>query len=116
MTSPFTGGQCTLKNEVREVTYRKEKFEYVAQFWVCNDTGEEFTTSEQDGASIAQVYNRYREKYGIPYVDEIVGLRKRYGLSCASMSAILGFGPNQWRLYEQGEVPSVSNGRMAHFS
>ena len=112
MTSPFTGGQCTLKNEVREVTYRKEKFEYVAQFWVCNDTGEEFTTSEQDGASIAQVYNRYREKYGIPYVDEIVGLRKRYGLSCASMSAILGFGPNQWRLYEQGEVPSVSNGRM----
>ncbi len=112
MISPFTGGQCTLRYEVREVTYRKEKYGYVAQFWVCNDTGEEFTTSEQDGASIAQVYNKYREKYGIPYADEIVGLRRRYGLSCAAMSAILGFGPNQWRLYEQGEVPSVSNGRM----
>ncbi len=112
MTSPFTGGQCTRKLEVREVTYRKEKYGYVAQFWVCNDTGEEFTTTEQDGASVAQVYNSYREKYGIPYADEIVGLRKRYGLSSAAMSAVLGFGPNQWRLYEQGEVPSVSNGRM----
>lgn len=112
MTSPFTGGSCTLKNEVREVTFRKEKFEYVAQLWVCDDTGEEFTTTEQDGASIAQVYNRYREKYGIPYTDEIAGIRQRYGLSCAAMSEILGFGPNQWRLYEQGEVPSVSNGRM----
>jgi uncharacterized phage-associated protein len=28
------------------------------------------------------------------------------------MSAILGIGTNQWRLYESGEVPSVSNGRM----
>ena len=112
MTSPFTGGTCTLKNEVREVTFRKEKFEYVAQFWICDDTGEEFTTTEQDGASIAQVYNQYREKYGIPYTDEIIGIRQRYGLSCAAMSEILGFGQNQWRLYEQGEVPSVSNGRM----
>jgi uncharacterized phage-associated protein len=28
------------------------------------------------------------------------------------MSLILGIGVNQYRLYEQGEVPSVSNGRM----
>ena len=28
------------------------------------------------------------------------------------MSLILGIGINQYRLYEQGEVPSVSNGRM----
>ena len=112
MKSPFTGGTCTLMHETREVTYRKDKFEYVAQYWICDDTGDEFTTTDQDGASLAQVYNSYREKFGIPYPDEIIGLREKYGLSCASMSSILGFGSNQWRLYEQGEVPSVSNGRM----
>ena len=28
------------------------------------------------------------------------------------MSVILGFGANQYRLYEEGEVPSESNGKM----
>ena len=74
MKSPFTGGTCTLMHETREVTYRKEKFEYVAQYWICDDTGEEFTTTDQDGASLAQVYNSYREKFGIPYPDEFLVL------------------------------------------
>lgn len=43
---------------------------------------------------------------------EIVAVREKYGLSAAKMAAILGFGPNQWRKYEQEEIPSVSNGRM----
>jgi uncharacterized phage-associated protein len=58
------------------------------------------------------VTNQYRAKYGIPFTDEIVATRARYGVSAAKMSAILGIGTNQWRLYESGEVPSVSNGRM----
>lgn len=41
-----------------------------------------------------------------------MAVRKKYGVSAAKMSLILGFGTNQWRLYESGEVPSVSNGRM----
>ena len=56
--------------------------------------------------------NQYRERHGIPYQDEIVALRERYGLSAAKMSLILGFGVNQYRLYEEGEVPSESNGKM----
>ena len=54
----------------------------------------------------------YLAKFGIPYADEIVAVRKRYGISASKMSLILGFGTNQYRLYEQGEVPNVSNGRM----
>ncbi len=112
MKSPFTGGTCTLKHEMREVTYRKETYKYMAQYWVCDDTQEEFTTTEQDGASIAQVYNQYRSKYGIPFPDEIRAIREKYGLSAIKMSQILGMGDNQYRLYENGEVPNLSNGRM----
>ena len=68
--------------------------------------------SEQDGASLAQVYNQYRSKYGIPFPDEIQAMRERYGLSAIKMSQILGMGDNQYRLYENGEVPNLSNGRM----
>ena len=112
MKSPFTGGTCTLKHEMREVTYRKETYKYMAQYWVCDDTQEEFTTTEQDGASIAQVYNQYRSKYGIPFPDEIRATREQYGLSAIKMSQLLGMGDNQYRLYENGEVPNLSNGRM----
>ena len=59
-----------------------------------------------------QITNQYRAKYGIPYTDEIIAARQRYGISAAKMSLILGIGINQYRLYEQGEVPNVSNGRM----
>ena len=73
-----------------------------------------FTTEEMDDASYTQVTNQYRVKYGIPFTDEIIAVRARYGLSAAKMSQILGIGINQWRSYEDGEVPNVSNGRMIH--
>lgn len=96
----------------RTSNFRGEEYEFEHTAWLCEDTGEQFTTDETDTASFLQVTNQYRAKYGIPYTDEIISVRKRYGISAAKMSLILGIGVNQYRLYEQGEVPSVSNGRM----
>ena len=77
-----------------------------------DEHGEEFTTTESDSVWYNQATNQYRAKYGIPYTDEIIALRERYGVSATKMSVILGFGVNQYRLYEMGEVPSESNGKM----
>ena len=112
MKSPITGGRMTLEWEWREMEFRKETWRVMFPYYKCADTGEQFTTTDSDGVWLAQVRNQYCRKYGIPYMDEIVAVRERYGLSAAKMSAILGFGPNQWRKYEQEEVPNVSNGRM----
>lgn len=114
LKSPITGGVMTLEWEKREMTFRKEVFTVVFPFYKCHDTGEQFTTTESDGVWLAQLHNQYCQKYGIPYTDEILGIRNKYGLSAAMMSEILGFGANQWRKYEQEEIPSVSNGRMIH--
>ncbi|MDE5881336.1 MAG: helix-turn-helix domain-containing protein [Muribaculaceae bacterium] len=57
------------------------------------------------------MYNQYRVRHGIPFPDEIAGIREHYGLSAAKMAQILGLGINQCRMYENGEVPSVSNAR-----
>jgi uncharacterized phage-associated protein/DNA-binding transcriptional regulator YiaG len=112
MKSPFTGKEMKLVYEKRTSIFRGEEYEFEHTAWLCEDTGEQFTTDESDTASFLQVTNQYRAKYGIPYTDEIISVRKRYGISAAKMSLILGIGVNQYRLYEQGEVPSVSNGRM----
>lgn len=96
--------------EIRTATFRKEEFQYV-HTGIIDEAGDTWTTTELDEANVFQVYNQYRLKHGIPFPDEIIGLRKHYGLSAAKMSQILGFGINQYRMYEDGEVPSISNAR-----
>lgn len=96
--------------EVRTATFRKEEFQYI-HTGIIDEAGDTWTTTELDEANVFQVYNQYRAKHGIPFPDEIIGLRKHYGLSAAKMAQILGFGINQYRMYEDGEVPSISNAR-----
>lgn len=110
MNNPFAIKGATLKTEVRQTKYRKEEYEYTQLYYV-DDDGTEFTTTAVDEVNFRQVTNQYRAVHGIPYVDEIIDLRNKYGLSASKMSRILGFGENQYRLYEEQEVPSESNGR-----
>lgn len=110
--SPFSGGNAVLHCEPSTLTYRKEDFNYIHQFYECEDTHERFTTTELDEANIAQVFNQYRAKYGIPFPEEIKRIRQHYALPATKMSEILGFGENQYRLYENGDMPSEANGKV----
>lgn len=110
MKSPFTGKEMELKSEPRELEFRKEKFTIQFHYYLCPDTGEEFESQQQSELNHAQVINHYRAKHHIPFPEEITATKEKYGLSARQMSQILGFGVNQYSLYEQGEVPSDSNG------
>jgi DNA-binding transcriptional regulator YiaG len=112
MKSPFTGGIAELKKESRVLEYRKDQFEILYHYYKCVDTGEQFTTTEIDTLNINQVHNKYRAKYGIPFIDEIKAIREKYDLSAAKMSEVLGLGVNIYRNYEGGEMPSVATGRL----
>jgi uncharacterized phage-associated protein len=110
--SPLTGKPMRVVYEPDTETYRGEKYDFIYVSFRDDAEGESYTTTESDGVWLSQVTNQYRAKHGIPYTDEIIALRERYGLSASKMSVILGFGANQYRLYEMGEVPSESNGKM----
>lgn len=112
MISPFTGKEMTVRREIREMTFRKEKFNIHFHSWKCEDTGEEFEDTVFEKLNYDQVVNQYREKYNIPYPDEIKVIRDMYGLSASRMSQVLGFGVNTYRQYEAGEVPSEANARL----
>ncbi|MGL5637049.1 MAG: type II toxin-antitoxin system antitoxin SocA domain-containing protein [Bacteroidales bacterium] len=112
MKSPFTGGKVVLLQENAELTFRKEKFPYISLYYQCEDTKERFTTTKIDEINLTQVYNQYRVKYGIPFPEEIKQIREMYDLSASKMSEILGFGDNQYRLYENGDMPSEANGKI----
>lgn len=112
MISPFTGGEVVQLSEKRELEFRKEKFQITQFFYRCEDTKEEFTTEEIDQLNLNQLYNQYREKYSIPFPDEIKAIREKYGLSASKMSEILGLGINSYRQYESDDIPTVANGRL----
>jgi uncharacterized phage-associated protein len=112
MKSPITGKEMQVRNEVASLVFRKEEFEVVTHYYECEDSGERFSDDRLDELSMIQVYNRYREKYGIPFPEEIRRIREGYGVSASKMSEVLGLGANSYRLYEAGEVPSVAIGRL----
>ena len=112
MKSPFTGGEASLQKEMRTLDFRKEAFKVLFHYYVCQDSQEQFTDDSLDELNINQIYNQYREKYGIPFPDEIKAIREQYGLPASKMAEVLGLGINIYRNYEAGEVPSVSNGRL----
>jgi len=105
-----------LKFEQRALEFRKETFEVAYHFYLCEESGEQFTTTELDELNMSQLYNQYREKHKLPFPDEIKAIREKYGLPATKMSEVLGFGINSYRNYENGEVPSLSNGRLVQLA
>jgi putative zinc finger/helix-turn-helix YgiT family protein len=112
MKSPITGKDMRLVIEPREVTFRKEKFFIQHHSFLCEDSGEQYTTTYLDELNVTQIYNQYRDNHNLPFPDEIRNTREKYGLTSAMMAEILGFGVNIYRNYEKGEVPNESNARL----
>ncbi|HMI61291.1 MAG TPA: type II toxin-antitoxin system antitoxin SocA domain-containing protein [Puia sp.] len=112
MNSPITGRQMELVRENRVLEFRKESFEIIYHFYRCKETGEEFEDDQLGDLNLDQVYNAYRARHKFPFPEEIKELRGRYDLPATAMSQILGFGVNQYRLYETGEIPSETNARL----
>jgi putative zinc finger/helix-turn-helix YgiT family protein len=112
MKSPFSGKEMQMTRTRRSMDFRKETFEIVYHAYHCEASGEQFTTTELDDLNLNQVYNQYRDKFKIPFPDEIKRIREKYGLSAAKMSEILGFGVNSYRQYEAGEMPSIANAKL----
>lgn len=112
MKSPMTGQELIPMRETRTFTFRKDEFTIMYHFLREPDGSDQYTTTELDEVNINQLYNQYRDKYNLPFPDEIKAIRDKYELSAIKMSEVLGFGANVWRNYEAGEVPSESNARL----
>ena len=70
MKSPFTGGKTILQKETRTVVFRNEPVEIPFQYYLCVDSGEQFTDDKLDETNINEVYNQYKKKYGISALGE----------------------------------------------
>ncbi|MEZ5199109.1 MAG: hypothetical protein R2764_22820 [Bacteroidales bacterium] len=112
MKSPFTGKEMSIVKEWRTMLFRKEEFKVLFHFYKCEETGEQFEDDTFTNLNYNQLVNQYRVQYAIPFPEQIIAIRTKYGLSAAKMSEIMGFGTNVYRNYESGEVPNQSNAKL----
>ena len=112
MKSPITGKEMSIQKEARTLEFRKESFPVMFHYYLCADSKEQFTSTELDEINMNQIYNQYRDKNNLPFPEEIKQIREMYDLPANKMSEVLGFGANSYRNYENGEVPSNSNGKL----
>jgi len=112
MNSPVTGKTMELLKEKRTIEFRKEPFEQIFHYYRCTDSGMELEDERLLDLNLDQVYNAYRSKHKLPFAEDIKQIRIQYDLPATTMSEILGFGVNQYRLYETGDIPSETNARL----
>lgn len=112
ITSPFTGGKVTLVSEQIELRYRSEQVQFEYRSYQCEDTKAKFTTTELDTENMERMYDVYRKRHNIPSPEQIKMICQKYAVSATKMAAILGLGTNQVRKYINGEMPSLSNGKL----
>jgi transcriptional regulator with XRE-family HTH domain len=62
-----------------------------------------------DDAFVDELHRLWRERHRMPTTEQLRTVREQLGLSMREMSKLLGFGINQYRLYEEGELPTGSN-------
>ncbi len=113
--SPFSDRILEVKTRKQTIAFRKEDVEVIYHYYedfALENNLQEFTTTETDEVNIQQVYNQYREKYNLPFPEEIQAIREKYQIPASKMSEVLGFGINVYRQYEAGEVPNQSNARL----
>ena len=110
MQSPYTGKEMKLLIKPSSIIIRKEAFTVMHHVWQCIDTKEEFEF-DVDG-TIRQAEDQYRSKHNLPFQEEIKAIREQYDISAAKMSEVLRFGINQYKQYENGELPSESNASL----
>ena len=71
VNSPYSGKPMRVVYEPDTWEMRGEVYPYVHIAFRDDENGEQFTTTESDTVCFEQVANQYRERHGIPYVDEI---------------------------------------------
>ncbi|MBL7802229.1 MAG: DUF4065 domain-containing protein [Saprospiraceae bacterium] len=112
MQSPLTGKEMKLLVRPSTLVIRKEAFPVMYHVWQCEDTGEEFEDQILVERNLRQAADQYRSKHNLPFPEEIQAIREQYGISAAKMSEVLRFGINQYKQYENGELPSESNASL----
>lgn len=59
MNSPITGKPMRLLTTLKSTNYRGKLVKYIASYYLCDNTGEEFTTTELDEGNLKSIHHSW---------------------------------------------------------
>ncbi|HEX6369137.1 MAG TPA: type II toxin-antitoxin system MqsA family antitoxin [Longimicrobium sp.] len=101
---PICGGPATLVEESHTVSMGGRLVTYLDRFYRCGGCEETFYSREMLRESHRRATAVIRAEDGLLAPDEIVGLRKKYGLTQAQLERLIGAGPKTVVRWERGTV------------
>lgn len=106
---------CNSKNDTR-LELREESFnvrgvsiKINSEVRVCIVCNNPVFDEYLDGLNINKAFEVYRKEHQLMTKEEIVDIRKKYGLSQRGLATLLGWGPATVARYETGAIPSNSH-------
>jgi len=96
------------------VKVRGEQIEVAMEYYKCLACHEEFEDPHSEADPLDKAYREYRHQHGMMQPEEILDLRKRYGLTQNEMSKLLGWGGATLSRYENGALQDEAHEEMLH--
>ena len=110
------------KNTELEFIIAEEKFEVRGElitvnveYYKCSECGEEFEDPRSTKDPLDRAYREYRRRHGMLQPEEILSLRKHYGLTQKEISTLLGWGGATLSRYENGALQDEGHDRLLQF-
>ena len=112
--SPICEKMSDIQIIKREDTHiiRNEEITTEIEISRCLECYQEFETTEQMENNLEAFRRIYRQRYRIMSSEEIIQLRKKYGISQKALGKILEIGELTINIYEQGAMPSGAHNQL----
>lgn len=101
---PLCGGPATLVEEPHSMRMGDRPVTFTDRFYRCSRCGEEYLNGEMMDDSQRRATAVIRAEDGLLAPDEIVSLRKKYGLTQAQLERLIGAGEKTVVRWERGTV------------
>jgi putative zinc finger/helix-turn-helix YgiT family protein len=107
--------ECQMDRQVQygtieeNVSLRGENIKVLSKIFYCPEGDHYFSNFEDEEEKIQFVYREFRKRRNILQPEEIVNIRKKYGLSQSEFCLFLGYGKKTLARYETGAIPDDSH-------
>jgi putative zinc finger/helix-turn-helix YgiT family protein len=102
--------------KVEKVDVRGESIEISASHYKCKACEGEFEDPKDGFDFVEKAYEEYRRRHGMMQPAEIKAFRKKYGLTQAELSKLMGWGPVTLSRYENGALQDDVHDKMLHLA
>ncbi len=89
--------------------FKGEQIRYLAQYHYCKNTDEYYASEEQMSENDISMKNEYRKKAGLLTSNEIISIRRKYGISQSDLASVLGWGEKTITRYEGHQVQDIAH-------